>query len=135
MAANAEISTVTYNSTLELEYEFSIGSKKFPEYNIKSQGEAYTQLEKTIKDIYFNDYNSMSIRSQEFISDKHIIGINTSKVWNTLGSGISTKSGDLLRLGVKPASSGGPQYPSEIHIVLLRDQVLEIKDSGVQIFG
>ena len=49
MAAAADITTIDYNSTLELEYEFSIGSKKFPEYNIKSQGETYTQLEKNNK--------------------------------------------------------------------------------------
>ncbi len=80
MAGTAAITSTSYDSTLELEYEFAIGSKKFPEYNLKSQGETFSQLEKTIKDVYFNDYNSTSIRPREYISDKHIIGINTSKV-------------------------------------------------------
>ena len=31
----AEVKTAAYNSTLEVEYEISIGSKKFPEYNIQ----------------------------------------------------------------------------------------------------
>ena len=43
---SAEINAVSYSSTLELEYEFSIGNKKFPEYNIGAQSQAYTQLEK-----------------------------------------------------------------------------------------
>ncbi len=131
----AEVNAAAYDSTLEVEYEISIGSKKFPEYNIRSQAEAYSQLEKTIKDIYLNDYNSMSIRPKEYISDKHIVGINTTKVWSTLGSGISTRNGDLLRIGCKAASSGAPTAPTEIHVVLVSDNIIEIKDSGVTVFG
>ncbi len=133
--ATAEVNAAAYDSTLEVEYEISIGSKKFPEYNIRSQAEAYSQLEKTIKDIYLNDYNSMSIRPKEYISDKHIVGINTTKVWSTLGSGISTRNGDLLRIGCKAASSGAPTAPTEIHDVLFSYNIIEVKDSGVQKFG
>ena len=83
----------------------------------------------------------MSIRPTEYISDKHIIGINTTKVWNTLGSGLSTMSGSLLRLAIKPVNSTGgvggtgPKVPTEIHVVMVSDNVVEVKDSGVQIFG
>ncbi len=106
-----------YDVDLELEYEFSIGGKKLPDYGIRSQSEAFTQLEKTIKDVYFDDYNSMSIRPREYISDKFIVGVNTTKVWKTIGSGIDTKNGDVLRIGVKPAnSSANVPAPSEIHV-------------------
>ena len=110
--------------------------KKLPDYGIRSQSEAFTQLEKTIKDVYFDDYNSMSIRPREYISDKFIVGVNTTKVWKTLGSGIDTKNGDVLRIGVKPAnSSANVPVPSEIHVVLMSEQVVELKITGVQVYA
>ncbi len=117
-----------YDVDLELEYEFSIGGKKLPDYGIRSQSEAFTQLEKTIKDVYFDDYNSMSIRPREYISDKFIVGVNTTKVWKTFGSGIDTKNGDVLRIGIKPVNSSSISLrtPSRLRNMLSHISVLEL---------
>ena len=77
----------------------------------------------------------MSIRPEEYISSKHIVGINTAKIWGTLGSGISTRNGDLLGIGVKAASTGTPTSPSEIHIVLVSDNILEVKTQVSRFLG
>ena len=133
MSANLDSSTVSYDPTLEVEIDLSIGSKRFPEYRITSVAEAYTQLEKTIKDVYLDDYKSMSIRPNEWITNKFIIGINTSKYWYSFGSGYSTRNGDLIRFSCKPVS-GEPTVPNELHMVLVSDNVLEISSTGVSVF-
>ena len=46
MCATSDADTVSYDPTLELEIDLSIGSKRFPEYRLTSVSETYTQLEK-----------------------------------------------------------------------------------------
>ncbi len=134
MNANLDSSTVSYDPTLEVEIDLSIGSKRFPEYRITSVAEAYTQLEKTIKDVYLDDYKSMSIRPKEWITNRFIIGINTSKYWYSFGSGYSTRNGDLIRVSCKPGGSGDLTVPNELHMVLVLDNVLEISSAGCSVY-
>ncbi len=39
-----------------------------------------------------------------------------------------------MRVGVKAASSGSPNVPSEVHIVMLSNNICEVRDSGIQVF-
>ena len=126
-----------YDPALELEYQVQIGSKLFPEYPVQSLAEAFSQLRKQVKDSHGNDYHGLSISPGQYRQDKHIIGVQTSKLMSAGFTGLNTRSGDLMTLRVK--GSGGVTIPAAVqpttlHVVLHSDQVLEIRDTGVQVF-
>ncbi len=134
----SKLSTTTFDPTGEVEIEVMVGNKRFPEYPVQSLAEAHSQLEKCVKELYYDDYKSMSIRAAEYRTNKFIIGFNTSKVFNALGTGVSTRQGDLLRIALKPSdstlSSTANSYPETLHVCLISDQMLELRDSGVVVF-
>ncbi len=39
-----------------------------------------------------------------------------------------------MRIGVKAASSSSPNVPGEVHIVMLSNNIVEVRDSGVTVF-
>jgi len=49
MCADADADTVSYDPSNEIDISIAIGSKRFPEYNMTSLAETYTQLEKQLK--------------------------------------------------------------------------------------
>ena len=53
-------------------------------------------------------------------------------------AGLSTRSGDLTTVKLKGAAGNtipANEMPSAMHIVLEGDQILEIRDTGVQVFN
>ena len=71
---------------------------------------------------------------------KFILGTDCEKVLDAGFTGLNTRAGDLLTVSLKYADKGtleGAIYPNladRIHIVLHSDQILEIRDSGCQVF-
>lgn len=128
----------TYNPANELEYQVQIGSKLFPEYPVQSSAEAFSQLKKTTMDHKGNDYHSISIKAPQYIKDKFVLAVQTSKKASVGFTGMNTRSGDLMTIKAKLAggSSATPagNLPTEIFVVLESDQILEIRDTGVQVF-
>ena len=49
-------------------------------------------------------------------------------------TGINTRSGDILSVRFDHKSSVSKDYATSMHIILHADCILEIRDSGVQIF-
>ena len=125
----------TYDHDKELEFECQIGSKKFPEYPIRSSAEAFYQLRKALG---VHDINAqMDIKSNDYRNNKYVIGIDLEKVLGASFSGYNSKSGDLLTLKQKPNgtmaldTSGDKSY--KMHYVLHYDSIMNIKDAGVEI--
>ena len=68
---------------------------------------------------------------------KFIWATDCDKVWDAGFSGINTRAGDLMSIRFKFLNNGvnDQNYLADrIHIVLHSDQIMEIRDSGVQIF-
>ena len=121
-----------YEYAKELEFEMQIGSKKFPEYPIRSVAEAFYQLRKALG---LHDVNAqMDISGTEFRSSKFVVAIDTEKVLGSSFSGYNSKSGDLLTLKLKP--TGDATIPggttAKLHYCLHFDSILNIKDAGVE---
>ena len=122
-----------YEYEKELEFEMQIGSKKFPEYPIRSVAEAFYQLRKALG---LHDVNAqMDISGEEFRSSKFVVAIDTEKVLGSSFSGYNSKSGDLLTLKLKP--TGDATIPggttAKLHYCLHFDSILNIKDAGIEI--
>ena len=60
--------------------------------------------------------------------------MNMEKVPDSSYTGINTKAGQQLLIRVKPSGSMDVSFmPDTIYITLVSEQILSIKDSGVQI--
>ena len=71
----------------------------------------------------------------EYRSHKFIIGIDTKKILEAGFTGINTKAGDLMVVKVKQASGiTQANLRNKMFITLHRDQILNIRDPGVEVF-
>ena len=125
-----------YNKGLEMEYQIQIGSKLFPEYPVRSLSESYSQLKKTLG-ILGSNFHSVSISPLQYRTDHFIIGCDTEKALQAGFTGLNTRQGDLLSVKVKAMDKStltAAYMPDTMFIVLHSDQIMEISDSGVQVF-
>jgi hypothetical protein len=131
---------LTHDSRGEFEFQLQIGSKLFPEYPIRSHNEAYYQLKKTLG-VQASAVHNFDISATEYRDYKFILGTDCEKVLDAGFTGLNTRSGDLLSVSLKYADKGAEaptgifaRLADRIHIVLHSDQILEIRDSGCQVF-
>ena len=124
----------------EFEFQLQIGSKLFPEYPVRSHNEAYYQLKKTLG-VQSSAVHNFDLKPVEYRDNKLIIGTDCEKVLDAGFTGINTRAGDLMTVKLKYANSGTPdangvylRLADRLHIVLHSDQIMEIHDSGVQVF-
>ena len=117
----------------EFEHQLQIGSKLYPEYPIRSHAEAYYQLRKTLG-VQSSSVHNFDISAVEYRNDKFIIGIDTEKVLEAGWTGLNTRAGDLMRIRFDLREDVPIRKPDRMHIVLHSDQILEIRDTGVQVF-
>ena len=114
------------------DFQVQIGSKLFPEYPIRSHAEAYYQLRKTLGK--HDQHNSFDITQHEYRCRKMILGIDMEKILEAGYTGINTRAGDLMNIRFDHASSVDARWATQMHIILTSDQILEVRDSGVQVF-
>ena len=126
---------ITPEAKGEFEYQLQIGSKLFPEYPIRSHNEAYYQLCKTLG-VQSSAVHNFDISAREYRSTKFVLGTDCEKVLDAGFTGLNTRAGDLMSVKFKYADkgTGNNRLADRIHIVLHSDQILEIRDSGCQVF-
>ncbi len=130
---------LTHNSDGEFEFQLQIGSKLYSVYPIRSHNEAYYQLKKTLG-VQASEVHNFDVSAVEYRGYKFILGTDCEKVLEAGFTGLNTRSGDLLSGSLKYNSSCSavdnmyPRLADRIHIVLHSDQILEIRDSGCQVF-
>ena len=121
-----------YNETGEIEFQMSVGSKLFPEYPIRSHAEAFYQLKKALG-VQSSSVHNFDITAQEYRIYKLIIGVDTEKVLSAGFTGLNTRSGDLLGFRLKHMDSTAVNWAKRMHVVLHSDNILTIRDAGVEI--
>ena len=117
----------------EIEFQLQIGSKKFPESEIKSTSEAYYNLRKTMG-VHASSNHSLGINMDEYMFDNFVIGIDTEKSMQASGTGENLKSGQLISLKYKFTDSAAAHWPKQMYITLHSQQLLEIGATGVQVY-
>jgi hypothetical protein len=123
----------THNSDGEFEYHLQIGSKLYPEYPIRSHAEAYYQLRKTLG-VQSSTVHSFDVNAMSFRDSKFVLGIDTEKVLEAGWTGLNTRAGDLMRVKFDLMSTEASRQPDRMHILLQSDQIVEIRDTGCQVF-
>ena len=122
-----------YDQSMEIaDCQIQVGSKLFPEYPIRSHAEAYYQLKKTLG--HHDQHNSMSISQAAYRKRKFVLGIDMEKVLEAGYTGTNARAGDLMNIRFDHALTTAAHWAKEMHIVLTSAQMLEVRDSGVQVF-
>lgn len=121
------------NQAGEFEVQIQIGSKKFPETEIRSHAEAYYQLRKCLG-VQSSTVHSFDISASEYRNSKLIMGFDTEKNLGSGFTGISTRAGDLLTVKFNHRSTKPEDFAQQVYITLHSDNVLEIRDSAVSVF-
>jgi len=128
-----------HNPKGEFEFQLQIGAKLFPEYPIRSHAEAYYQLKKTLG-VQASAVHNFDVSAVEYRDHKFIIGTDCERILDAGFTGLNTRAGDLMSIKFKnnsngiSSSSGTECVADRMHIVLHSDQIMEIRDTGVQVF-
>ena len=123
-----------YDQNGEFQFQLALGSKLYPEFPMNGHGEAFYQLRKTMG-AASNNVHGFDIDALEYRDYKFIIGVDTEKVLEAGFTGMNTKAGDILNLRFDHNDSTVTNYAHSMHIVLVSDNILEIRDGGVSVFG
>ena len=138
----------TYNPKCELTYQVQLGSKVYPQMEVKTSQEAFYELVKTIGAHEMSSTYAVDILPREYRSWKHIMAVSFENAPGSAYSGLSTRAGDLLNIRIKNAHhvNNAPfpavnsreilpySTPEYIYCVLEHDAVLNISDMGVSLF-
>ena len=134
---NNEANLNMYNSDYEMEWQIQCGNRLYPEQNVRSVSESYYQLHKCMG-ILNSSFHSIDINGRDYRSFKFIIGLDLEKVLQAGFIGINTKAGDLIVVKTKTLiaypTTGDKINATRQHIVLHADCILNIRDSGVEVF-
>lgn len=130
---NNELGVLSNVRDGEFEFQMQIGSKLFPEYPVRSHAEAFYQLKKTLG-VQASPLHSFDISANEYRDHKMILAFDTEKVLEAGFTGLNTRAGDLLNIDLKYNSTDADRLADRLHIVLHSDQIMEIRDTGVQVW-
>jgi hypothetical protein len=80
--------------------------------------------------------HNFDINANQYRSNRFILGTDCEKVLEAGFTGLNTRAGDLMTVKFKYASkgTGNVNLADRLHIVLHSDQIMEIRDTGVQVF-
>lgn len=133
VAASVDNQSYQHEANGEFNFNLQIGSKLYPEYPIRSHSEAFYQLKKTLG-IQSSDVHSFDINARQYRDHRMVLAIDTEKVLDAGWSGLNTRAGDLMSVKYEFLVNENARLADRMHIVLHSDQIVEIRDSGVQVF-
>ena len=120
-----------WDPSQEMELQIQVGSKLFPEYACKTTREAYSQLKKCLG-IQGSTWHAINISEAEYRKSKFVFGIDTEKMLQAGFTGLNTKAGDLMTIRSKCLGTTA-NVPDSMFVILHSDQILNIRDTGVEI--
>ena len=121
-----------YNPDHDLEFQLQLGSKLYPEHPCRSLTQAFYCLRKALNLPLFHQHH-LSIEYTAYRVDKFIFAMNFEKAPDSSIAGINTKAGQQLLIRVKPIGDmTTANMPDTIYLTLVSEQILSIRDAGVQ---
>ena len=118
----------------DLQWQLQRGSKNFSEYPCSSMAQTFYQLEKALG-IHGSAFHSLAITNKQYMNDHFVIGVDTEKILEAGFTGLNTRAGDLMIVRGKGANANfTTAWATNMYIILHTDQILEIRDTGSQVF-
>ena len=97
------------------------------------------RLKKTLG-VQASAVHDFDVSASQYRSNRFILGTDCEKVLDAGFTGLNTRAGDLMTVKFKYAGKGDlasgsyANLADRLHIVLHSDQIMEIRDTGVQVF-
>ena len=105
----------------------------FPEYPCTSMAQTFYQLKKALG-IHGSAFHSLAITNKQYMNEHFVIGVDTEKILEAGFTGLNTRAGDLMIVRGKGANATLGTWATNMYIILHTDQILEIRDTGSQVF-
>ncbi len=70
---------------------------------------------------------------KQYMHNHFIIACDTEKQFSAGFTGLNTKNVDLITIKTKSMSSNATDHPTRIYVTLHSDNVLHIRDAGVDV--
>jgi len=132
MAGTDVTGNTTHQQTNEIQHlQLQIGSKLFPEYPIKSHAEAFYSLRKALG-VQSNSLHSIDINGNDYRNNRFIVGSDTEKLLGLSFTGMNTRN-SLMTIHLKTQDNSS-YTANRMHITLLAEQIVEISDTGIQVY-
>ena len=131
-STNTTSGYVNYNPQQEMELQIQVGSKLYPEYPCKTVKEAFYQLRKCLG-THSGSWHGLDIDQSDYRSNNFIFAIDTEKMLAAGFTGLNTKAGDLMTIRCKYLGNDPTLTPDTLYVVLHSDQILNIRDTGVEV--
>ena len=80
-----------------------------------------------------SNFHSLDISPFEYRNHKFIAAFDTEKALGSSFTGINIKQGSLMTLKMK-STAAASQMPDTVYLVLHFDSILNIRDSGIEVF-
>ena len=128
-----------YISTKDLiqSAQLQVGSKLIPDYPITSSAECFYFLRKALNtdNVFPAHIHSVNITGEEYINHRFIMAFDCEKVNGKSASftGMNVKNGELITLKLRLQSGYPLLNPTDCHIILEAEQVVEISGSYVRV--
>ena len=100
---------------------------------VKSNSEAWYHLSKTLKHQNTNEHG-LEIKSDAYFNHEFVIGQCLEKVEGVPFSGVNTKQGDLLTIKLWNQATDTTIMPNKIFVFMVGDVIMNISDTGIQLF-
>ena len=80
--------------------------------------------------------HTMSINFKQYRDRQFVFAFQVEKVPDSSYTGINTRAGQQMSSKVKPAGATIPanDMPDQVYIIMLSEQILEIKDLGLKVY-
>ena len=108
-----------------------VGSKKYPEQEVTSIAESFSLLRQATG-VYDSDIRTLNLTRQSYSDTNYVIGVPMQNQAGVFGSGLNTRSGDLLTVTCKNLYETG-RGVGKIYLHILKEQVVELRESGVSV--
>ena len=109
------------------EYNITLGSERFPSFNVDSHQEAFYRLRLT--QLTHQGTDSFSISPEGYRTDQFVIGQSMEKCPGEAShTGVNTRSGSQLSLSFR-----GLADATMLHVILLYDQTINISNAGCEV--
>ena len=122
---------VAIGNAFNMSWMVQVGSKKYPEQEVTSIAESFSLLRQATG-VYDSDIRTLNLTRQSYANTNFVIGVPMQTSAGVFGSGLNTRSGDLLTVTCKNLNENG-RGVGKIYLHILNELVVEIREGSVSV--
>ena len=117
----------------DVSYHLALGSRRIPDNDVRGSSESWYRLQCALG-LYGSLAHSTSVDQDSYVSDCHMIGIDTEKLPMVMASGENLSTGQTIFLRCKGYGTTSADVPRQVRIFMHFESVISIQDTVVEVF-